>query len=144
MFEVHSNEPCYKWIRFWRVNFMKNYHNYIQICFIMRCVTKGMTLYEFHMPLYRSYHAFPRKHCMFRLAGSDASCLWSTWFSTPLVNKCVYLFAWWVIFLLFCCMLTFSKLTFSKKSFRNTIRVLNGIGSRSGPTFCRLWFGSKL
>ena len=37
----------------------------------------------------------------------------------------------------------FQKWIFQQKSFRNTIRVSN-LGARSGPTFCRSSFGSKL
>ena len=45
----------------------------------------------------------------------------------------------------FCCgLLIFSKLSFAKKSFRNTIREPNGFGSRSGPTKCLSCSGSKL
>ena len=40
-------------------------------------------------------------------------------------------------------LLTFSKLTFSKNSFGNTISVKH-FRPRSGPTFCRSWSGSKL
>ena len=38
----------------------------------------------------------------------------------------------------------FQNLLFQNKSFRNTIRVSNSFGSRSGPTFCRALSGSKL
>ena len=43
----------------------------------------------------------------------------------------------------FCCRLVtfFSKLTFSKNSFRNTIRVSNSLNLRSGWMFCRSWSG---
>ena len=44
----------------------------------------------------------------------------------------------WIFFFFF-----FFKLTFSKKSFRNTISVRQ-FGSRSGLTFCQAWSGSKL
>ena len=58
-----------------------------------------------------------------------------------------YLFACWVILHAFLSSvdLFFSKIHFfKKKSFRNTIRVSKEFGSRSGPTFCRAWSGSKL
>ena len=48
----------------------------------------------------------------------------------------------------FCCRLLtfFKKLSFSKNSFRNTFsyQSVKHLGSRSGPTFCRSWSGSKL
>ena len=49
----------------------------------------------------------------------------------------VFISASWEILQAFYHLLKFSKLTFPKYSFRNTIRVSKQFGPRSGPTSCR-------
>ena len=45
----------------------------------------------------------------------------------------------------FCChLLTFFKINFFKKFFQERFQSVKHFGSRSGPTLCRSWSGSKL
>ena len=46
--------------------------------------------------------------------------------------------------MIFCRLLTFSKLFFSKKKFWKHYLSVKQFGSRSGPIFCQSWSGSKL
>ena len=49
-----------------------------------------------------------------------------------------------VLFFFFFFVCLFFKLTFSKKIFQEYHQSVKQFGSRSGPTFCRAWYGSKL
>ena len=44
----------------------------------------------------------------------------------------------------FCCLWIFLKLLFFKNIFQEYHQSVKQFGSRSGPTFCRFWSGSKL
>ena len=46
--------------------------------------------------------------------------------------------------MLFCRLLIFFKITFFKKLFQQYHQSVKQFGSRSGPTFCRTWTGTKL
>ena len=54
------------------------------------------------------------------------------------------LFASWLTFNAFVICWLFSKFPFKKKIFPEHYRSVKWFGSRSGPTFCRSWSGSKL
>ena len=43
-----------------------------------------------------------------------------------------------------CCLPSFSKICFLKKSFQEHYQSVKRLGSRSGWRFCRSWSGSKL
>ena len=54
------------------------------------------------------------------------------------------LHAWLVFMLMLCCLLTFFNINFFRKFFQEYYQSAKWFGSRSGPTFCQSWSGSKL
>ena len=67
------------------------------------------------------------------------TCHQSSWFFSML-TLCML-----GIFSCSCCrLLIFFLINFLQNILRNTVSVSKQFGSRSGPTFCRFWFGSKL
>ena len=85
--------------------------------------------------------AFLWLHALLQMAEQYIASLMNIQVDQSPLNTCILSnFAWYIGVCWF-----FSKSTFSKNSFKSTVTLSNRqFGSRSGPTLCRAWSGSKL